>query len=1169
MKNSLTFMKNQLTTKSRFCLALFLSLSFSVHATNYYLAAYGNDGNNGTSPSSPWQTISRLNSVAGSLRPGDNVYFNRGDVFYGGLNLTSSGAAGFPITISAYGSGAKPLITGFTTVTSWNNLGGNVWESSNSISSLPYTNMVAVNGVNTAMGRYPNTTALPYESFSNGYSITSNELGGGTNWGGAELAFNISTYEIGRNPISYQSGGTLYYNASSNDGPIQYAPGWFNPTFFIQNDPRTLDAQNEWYYNSSTQKLRIYSFSYPSNVQIATVQNLVNLNRSSYVTVDNISFQGANSSGVLVQGSKYSVIQYCDFNLSGIDAIYGPWAGNSTGLIISNCTINNSNNTGIDLSGDFDNATVIYNSVSNSGTVPGMGKNGGDNGNGSYGGIFTNGNGDNIGYNNIINTGYIGLKFNGVNNNIHNNYINSFCQVLLDGGGIYSANQPGTTNSSKVVNNIVMNSPHNNGIYFDGKTNGVEVAGNTIANCSWGLYINNNWNMNIHDNTMYNNGPFNDGSAFKVNHSELSIYSGDIRLNSNIFFARSAKQNTGYFAFADGAFPPNFSLNYNYYARPVDENSTIFVALGNNYSYQSIAGWKNLSGQDLGSNKSPLTVSDTNAIRFEYNPSSSNKTISLDANYVDVKNNSYNGSITLAPYTSAVLIRNGAVTSNQAPVANAGGDQTLNLPTSTVYLSGSGTSANGTISYYGWTKLSGPSGDNITSPTSANTTVTGLTQGVYQYQLAVTDNAGTTATDVVQITVNGVVNGLVTGLLPAVNLGTTTNGINYSYYEGAYTSLPDFSSLNAVKTGTGSAFDVSLANRNYLFGMNFTGYIYVPSDGQYTFYTNSDDGSNLYIDNNLVVNNDGLHASKELSGTIGLQAGYHAISASYFQQFGGEVFTVSYSSSSISKQVIPSWALFIPTSAPSNLLPAVNISNPVNGVDYTYYEGYFNSIPDFANLSPLITSSMSNFNISSARLASNFAYYYTAYIYVPNDGQYTFYTSSDDGSDLTIDNVSVVNNDGLHAAQEKSGTVGLKAGYHLIGVSYFQQSGGSSLVVSESGPGVAKTVIPSSVLYHLVASNNTSLSLSNNNQLISNLGQPVIKAYPNPFMNSLSVTLNGDSGNYQLELVDVSGKIIYTKKGTKSAGNYLENINTSGLQRGAYFLKVVQNNQTKTIKLVK
>jgi hypothetical protein len=100
------------------------------------------------------------------------------------------------------------------------------------------------------------------------------------------------------------------------------------------------------------------------------------------------------------------------------------------------------------------------------------------------------------------------------------------------------------------------------------------------------------------------------------------------------------------------------------------------------------------------------------------------------------------------------------VTVNPAPVvagppsANAGGDQTITLPTNSVTLNGSGTESNGTIVSYAWVKTSGPSPGTITSPGAAQTTVTGLVQGVYIFQLTVTDNSGITATDVVTITVN-------------------------------------------------------------------------------------------------------------------------------------------------------------------------------------------------------------------------------------------------------------------------------------------------------------------------------------------------------------------------------------------------------------------------------
>jgi len=100
------------------------------------------------------------------------------------------------------------------------------------------------------------------------------------------------------------------------------------------------------------------------------------------------------------------------------------------------------------------------------------------------------------------------------------------------------------------------------------------------------------------------------------------------------------------------------------------------------------------------------------------------------------------------------------VTVNPAPVvpglptANAGSDQTITLPTSSVTLTGSGSETNGTIVSYAWSQVSGPSTATLSAAGQASTGVSGLAQGVYVFQLAVKDNSGVTGTDVVKVTVN-------------------------------------------------------------------------------------------------------------------------------------------------------------------------------------------------------------------------------------------------------------------------------------------------------------------------------------------------------------------------------------------------------------------------------
>ena len=90
---------------------------------------------------------------------------------------------------------------------------------------------------------------------------------------------------------------------------------------------------------------------------------------------------------------------------------------------------------------------------------------------------------------------------------------------------------------------------------------------------------------------------------------------------------------------------------------------------------------------------------------------------------------------------------------NEAPVANAGSNKSITLPTNSVTLSGSATD-DGTIASYAWTKVSGPSYGTITYPTKASTSVTGLVAGTYVYRLTVKDNAGVADTDDVTVTVN-------------------------------------------------------------------------------------------------------------------------------------------------------------------------------------------------------------------------------------------------------------------------------------------------------------------------------------------------------------------------------------------------------------------------------
>ncbi len=129
--------------------------------------------------------------------------------------------------------------------------------------------------------------------------------------------------------------------------------------------------------------------------------------------------------------------------------------------------------------------------------------------------------------------------------------------------------------------------------------------------------------------------------------------------------------------------------------------------------------------------------------------------------------------------TDNVTVNVNAAPPNQAPIANAGANRTITLPTSSVNLTGSGTDGDGTIATYRWQQVTGPSTSALSATNTANITVSNLQAGVYTYRLTVTDNDGATATDDVTVTVNGAPN-----QAPVANAGVNrtltlpTNSVN-------------------------------------------------------------------------------------------------------------------------------------------------------------------------------------------------------------------------------------------------------------------------------------------------------------------------------------------------------------------------------------------------------
>jgi len=108
---------------------------------------------------------------------------------------------------------------------------------------------------------------------------------------------------------------------------------------------------------------------------------------------------------------------------------------------------------------------------------------------------------------------------------------------------------------------------------------------------------------------------------------------------------------------------------------------------------------------------------------------------------------------------------------------------------------------------------------------------------------------------------------------------------------------------SVTETFAGTSFDVHFYAR-------WTGLLRISKPGKYTFYTESDDGSRLWVDGKQIVENGGLHSREEKSGEVQLAEGDHEFKVDLFQNEGEVGLKVSWEGAGLAKEIIPEKALF-------------------------------------------------------------------------------------------------------------------------------------------------------------------------------------------------------------------------------------------------------------------
>lgn len=583
--------------------SLYLTLTSSlISAAVYYVDANGSDSNDGLSQTTPWKSISKVNSMMPSVTPGSQILFKRGDTFYGGIASSKSGTAGNEIVFGSYGTGDLPVITGLKSITGWTIYSGNIYVA-NFTDTLSY---IYANSKLMTIARFPNSRFLKVDNGSSTTNFYDAELTQSAGyWNQANCRVRSANWCFETRTVSNFSGGYVTFS-SATQNTVYSKSG-----YYFDNKMSLLDTANEWYYDKPAGKIYFYAPGgvdpNTMNVEAAVIKYGFNQNYSSaYVTIQDLNFTGFRENCLEIYIADNIKIQRCIIRKSGKYGI----RLNGNYEVIDNCVFEDNINTAI--TGVFTNCEIKFNTVKRTGLYPGYGIDAW----GCHGVQMYTSNGTTFRNNIIDSTGYTGMIASR-NMLVKNNYINNSCLAMNDGGGIDIDDADGL----QILDNIITNTYGNidasvspiryaNGIYFGPNvTKNILIKGNTLANNNYaGINVDNkptSSNNQIIQNTFYNNA-YSQLIMTDLSASSFSASYGNTIRNNLFYCLNYVETCMEHQMFHSSAFSDFGDFDSNYYCNPYTEyifrKSIIYGAYST--KLYRMSRWKALFNEDLTSGTS-------------------------------------------------------------------------------------------------------------------------------------------------------------------------------------------------------------------------------------------------------------------------------------------------------------------------------------------------------------------------------------------------------------------------------------------------------------------------------------------------------------------------------------------------------------------------------------
>jgi hypothetical protein len=536
---------------------MFLIGAQVLQAKNYYISAIGKDSNKGTSIKESWETLENLKTL--KLKPGDSILFRCGDIFRGEIVINTSGKEGKKIVFSSFGSGKNPVLSGAVSLTGWEKTGNNTYVASSEQDIVH----LFVDDIMQTSARYPNNGYLFMDKIVTPRIVfLDDELKKESGyWDGAYIRYRPNDWTTRHGIVEAHEGIKITikeihsdYNKTSDN--IARGSG-----YYFDNKFEELDSISEWYYNLSSKKVYYMPATGIDALKIEGVtfnDAFTLLPGVSNIEISNLDIQKYHHNGIYSKGANRN-ITIINNNFENINATAIHLDKRSGECLVKGNKLFNINGRGI-FAIETDEVKIIDNHLENIGIRYGYGISGL---NGMTGILLVNTEGEKtsesqvsrnnlVQYNEVINTGYNGIRLEGMHNVVKNNYVYNAMSLLNDGGGIYSWSEGGKyyVSDNIISGNIFDNvhggheglisdfPPQSIAIYLDNRTLNTTVEKNVACNSLKGIFS----NTYSRNNTFRNNIIYNTDIGFETADYFDPVVTYGHLVENNLFFTINMRQ---------------------------------------------------------------------------------------------------------------------------------------------------------------------------------------------------------------------------------------------------------------------------------------------------------------------------------------------------------------------------------------------------------------------------------------------------------------------------------------------------------------------------------------------------------------------------------------------------------------------------------------------------